>query len=160
MKHSIFLKTLPFVALFALTACNPGGSKTEIYQDNPLIKDGSLTLSFEKPTESFLQNNYLTMYMNVVSSDSKPQDFTFKNPKIIREENKAEYTVGCLEILPITLQCDVKWPVRFSATLPTLLKDSFYTFEFEYNKSKKVSYHLYPKPTADSQNSLALVLIK
>ena len=153
MKHLTFIKTLPLIALFALTACNPNNSKTEIYQDNPTLQDGNLTLTFEKPTESFLSSNYLTMYMYVVSSDPKPQEFTFNQPKIIKDDNKAEYTVGCLEILPITLECDVKRSIRFSSTLPTLIKDANYTFEFEYNKSKKVTFHLYAKPSSDANIS-------
>lgn len=151
MKHFAFIKTLPFIALFALMACDPNNKKAEIYADNAIVKDDNLTITFEKPTESFLQSNFFTMYMYVVSSDPKPQEFTFAQPKIIKDDNKAEYSVGCLEILPITLECDVKRSIRFTSSLPTLTKDANYTFEFEYNKSKKVSFHLYEKTSSDAQ---------
>ena len=153
MKIPTLLKTLSVVTLFALTACDPSNSKAEIYKDNPTHQDGTLTFTFDKPTESFLQSNFFTMYMYVISSDTKPQDFTFSQPKIIKEDNQAEYSVGCLEILPITLECDVKRSIRFTSTLPTLTKDANYTFEFEYNKSKKISFHLYDKPSSDTQPS-------
>ena len=82
MKHFAFIKTLPFIALFALMACDPNNKKAEIYADNAIVKDDNLTITFEKPTESFLQSNFFTMYMYVVSSDPKPQEFTFAQPKI------------------------------------------------------------------------------
>ena len=153
MNFSVMLKSLSIITLFVLTSCNPNSSKFEIYKDNPTLQDGTLTFSFETPTESILQSNFFTMYMHVVSSDTKPQDFIFSQPKIIKDENKAEYSVGCLEILPITLNCDVKRSIRFTSTLPTPIIDANYTFEFEYNKSKKISFHLYDKPRPDTQAS-------
>lgn len=151
----ILRKTLLFLFITAgLIGCSNGGKGSsknpiELYSDNAVYKDGDIEITFDNLHESvsYSDNLEVRFYLNLTNTNPKPAKYEISSLQLIREENKAEYTVssGTYYYSPITLECDLKETISFSAVIPVSIEKEKYFFSFEGN-DKTYKYNLYEMP--------------
>lgn len=143
MKKIFKMVLLP--SLMVLTSCGAGKELT-LYKNSEPIKDGAVTIKVDHFYESSLLGTYSQdIYISFVSSNPKPVTLKFKDWKVYREKDNAEYSAGCITIAfagELKLECDKETKLDFATSLPTSFTEDNYKLVAHYD-SKTLVCHLY-----------------
>ena len=138
-------KTALLLSFILLTSCG-GGKELTLYKNSEPIKDGDVAIKVDHFYETSLLGKYSQdIYISFVSSNPKPVTIKFKDWKIYREKDNAEYSVGCITIAfggELKLECDKETKLDFSTRLPTSFAEDNYKLVAHYD-SKTLVCHLY-----------------
>ncbi len=139
-------KTLMLTSMIALSSCS--GGKISLYLDSEPVIWGKVSIRISNVYEVTYLSQEANVTLSFISSDPKPVTLKFKNWKIYREKDKAEYPASCITaaIGEMTLNCDIERTITFEAKLPTSIKEDNYKLIINFT-SKSLTCYLYDKPS-------------
>lgn len=140
----LFKTTL--LSLIVLASCG-GGKEFTLYKNSEPIKDGDVTIKIDRIDEStYLINSSYRQYtyISFVSSNTKPVTLRFKDWKVYREKDNAEYGASCITLITgeLNLECDKETKLSFTTETPTSFTEDNYKLVAHYD-SKTLVCHLY-----------------
>ena len=148
-----------FLPLLMLSACsNSGGNPFEpdseryidCYSDSGKFALNGIEIESERIYEQHYSSGYnyeATVNLKVVNTALEQKKISFKDAKIIRESNKAEYSVGGLVSFDrdYTLDSEVVNNYYFDSLLPVSISLERYYMSITIN-SKRFKFYLYDTP--------------
>lgn len=140
-------KTLALTTMMALSSCS--GSKMSLYLNSEPVAWDKVSIKISKVYEMTSLYRETDVTISFISSDPKPVTLKFKDWKVYREKDKAEYSAGCLTAAiygEITLNCDIEKTLTFEVELPTSTKEERYKLVINFTNKSLICY-LYDKPS-------------
>ena len=134
MKTTIkSLLMFPLTLVF-LAGCNKQSSpkKYSVYLDNSEVDTGSFVIATTNAYAYGSVNYNLTIYLSIKNTTSKTIPIDFKNPVVVKESNKAKYTVTTGYYIDSFIESGITEQFYFSSTIPTSLDEQYY-FSITFN---------------------------
>lgn len=137
-------KIIVLTSTLLLASCSE--KEIVLYRDSEPVQDSDVSIKIDSIFERDIFSSYSQdIYITFVSSNPKPVALKFKDWKIYREKDDAEYSAGCITLAfggELKLECEVEKKVYFSASLPSSIKEEKYKLVTHFD-SKTLVCHLY-----------------
>ena len=138
-------KTVLLLSFILLTSCG-GDKELTLYKSSEPIKDGDVTIKIDRIDEATYFNSSYRQYtyISFVNSNPKPVTLKFKDWKVYREKDNAEYGASCITLITgeLKLECDKETSLSFTTETPTSFSEDNYKLVAHYD-SKTLVCHLY-----------------